>query len=647
MPSSKHPRQRGQILILMAMLSTTLIVLFGMVVSIGHLVQAKINLQNAVDLAAMTGASWQARYLNHMALVNYRMRQNYKFTLYDLYVTQSRFNMGFRQEVAGRYSSGMDPFSRIPKSRWVFGICQQMEGYMPQAAIGETGEGTAQGTDMCQNVDDSKNYIPPIVPSPVVGTNPFLIAANNAIKALSERAKNVCRGSSGQNDAYFAYIMSSLESRQRFQMQQMEKVLEGFSQAFAANGDDVTGAGGEATSSIYHTFYTNLISANGGAQIRYINPVETRSVNANFTSLFNEMFASRVRPTQEFTKYFEVLESFFRIYVTNIGIDGAGGCQFSVAQKTYPSGSSSQLGTFLGITRSRSLSDPTRPRTPFNIVLRAEVKPRLLFWPESLTPTLVAVSAAKPFGSRIGPPKDQSDYEVSGGASLKLGGQNSYPLANMAFYPGDIDVNDGNYSGVGHRKILGFLYNALPNPRKGVNFDRPSVVNPPNQNCLGGDPSFVCLALSPTLYEGLFWSVFPFPASQSSGAPGRDVIFNLFPSDVSLTTANDLYAMPDRMGTGSAGSLNDLWHHTSDKLGDNRIFQANDGSPLFFSNRKTSLSSWTPSPTEEAPGRFGYQIKLASLAEICDDISTGGGVPLSDALSGYCGGNSTYNKVTH
>ena len=643
---NKSQKNQGQILILMALLSTTLIILFGMVVSIGHLVQAKINLQNAVDLASMSGASWQARFLNHISLVNYRMRQNYKFTLYDLYVTQSRFNKGFRDTVASRYSPNMDSFDRVYNDRMVFGICQQMEGYMPQKAIGESGEGTAGGTDMCQNVDDTKNYIPPVVPSPIVGTNPILIAANEAIRALSKRLRGVCTDASGQNAAYFDYIMKNLDERQQFQMSQLEVVLKQFADAFRTNGGRIDSSTGMATNSINSTFRKNLISANSNASIQFINPEETLAINGEFNALFRQMFITRMPPSSDFTNYFEVLESFFRIKVVNIGIDGAGGCQFSVEEKQYPTGAGGRIGTFLGLGRARSPSG--RPKIPFSVVLRAEVKPRLLFWPKGLTPTLVAVGAAKPFGSRVGPSKAQSDYEVSGGAgSRTAGGDNIYPLANMSFYPGDVATGDRYISGVGHKKILGFLYSALPNPTKGVNFDRPSIMNTRNQ-CLDGDSSFICLALAPTLYEGLFWNIFPYPPdTNSSKNISTSVVKGLFPSDIQLRTADDHYILLDRMSYNAGGQFNELWHYTDDMLGNVGQFKTQGGDPLFFANRAVTLSSWSPTDSGLQMGRLGYQIKLASVREICDDIAKGGVVSPGEALSGYCSGGSGYNAVAH
>ena len=67
--------KRGQMLVIVMMMLTTIIIMFGMTVSIGHLVQSKINLQNSVDLAVMSATSYQARHMNGLSIINYRIRQ--------------------------------------------------------------------------------------------------------------------------------------------------------------------------------------------------------------------------------------------------------------------------------------------------------------------------------------------------------------------------------------------------------------------------------------------------------------------------------------------------------------------------------------------------------------------------------------------
>ncbi len=68
---------------MLAMSFTLLFLLIAMVVNISFLVTAKINLQNAVDLAAYAGAAQQARYLTEIGKWNYEMRRNYKAMVFD------------------------------------------------------------------------------------------------------------------------------------------------------------------------------------------------------------------------------------------------------------------------------------------------------------------------------------------------------------------------------------------------------------------------------------------------------------------------------------------------------------------------------------------------------------------------------------
>lgn len=81
--------------ILIALAFGLLFLLVAMVVNIGFLVAAKINLQNATDLAAYAGAAQQARYLTEIGKWNYEMRRNYKAMSYDYMIVlngERRYN---------------------------------------------------------------------------------------------------------------------------------------------------------------------------------------------------------------------------------------------------------------------------------------------------------------------------------------------------------------------------------------------------------------------------------------------------------------------------------------------------------------------------------------------------------------------------
>ncbi|MBC7429665.1 MAG: hypothetical protein H7336_13695 [Bacteriovorax sp.] len=77
---------RGQLSIFMGI---TLILVMGMlafIINVGLFVKAKINLQNAVDAAAFSGAATQARQLTNIAYVNWEMRNTYKEWMFKYYI---------------------------------------------------------------------------------------------------------------------------------------------------------------------------------------------------------------------------------------------------------------------------------------------------------------------------------------------------------------------------------------------------------------------------------------------------------------------------------------------------------------------------------------------------------------------------------
>jgi hypothetical protein len=76
----------GQAAILVGMMSFTFLLFVAFVLNVGMLVNAKINLQNAADMAAYAGAASQARHLNHISFLNYEMRRQYKKFLFRQHV---------------------------------------------------------------------------------------------------------------------------------------------------------------------------------------------------------------------------------------------------------------------------------------------------------------------------------------------------------------------------------------------------------------------------------------------------------------------------------------------------------------------------------------------------------------------------------
>lgn len=83
---------------------STFLLLFAFVINTGMLVNAKINLQNAADLAAYAGASVQARQLTQIGYLNYEMRRQYKKFLFRIYVLGNMAQEGFPSTVGASQS---------------------------------------------------------------------------------------------------------------------------------------------------------------------------------------------------------------------------------------------------------------------------------------------------------------------------------------------------------------------------------------------------------------------------------------------------------------------------------------------------------------------------------------------------------------
>jgi hypothetical protein len=78
--------QKGQLSIFFSVTIVILITIIAFVINVGLFVKAKINLQNAVDSAAWSGASVQARQLTGISYLNWEMRNIYKEWMFKYYI---------------------------------------------------------------------------------------------------------------------------------------------------------------------------------------------------------------------------------------------------------------------------------------------------------------------------------------------------------------------------------------------------------------------------------------------------------------------------------------------------------------------------------------------------------------------------------
>lgn len=102
--------EQGQISIFFSASLVVMISIIAFVINIGLFVKAKINLQNATDAAAFSGAAVQARQLTKIAYLNWEMRNIYKEWMYKYYVV-GNLNIA---DVENPTGSGVMNFKLLP-----------------------------------------------------------------------------------------------------------------------------------------------------------------------------------------------------------------------------------------------------------------------------------------------------------------------------------------------------------------------------------------------------------------------------------------------------------------------------------------------------------------------------------------------------
>src|SRR3989338_5215828 len=88
-PQSLLKSDKGQVAILVTVIFTFLFFLFAMVINVGMVIHHKINIQNAADMAAFSGAAEQARILTTIGWKNFELKKNLKELVFFLWVNHS------------------------------------------------------------------------------------------------------------------------------------------------------------------------------------------------------------------------------------------------------------------------------------------------------------------------------------------------------------------------------------------------------------------------------------------------------------------------------------------------------------------------------------------------------------------------------
>lgn len=370
---------RGQVTILFALVFTFMFILFAFVVDFAHLINTKMNLQNAADAAAYAGAAWQARSLNRLAQVNYHIRQDVKELAMRVQVTHLRHNRGFPRGDDSEGPPNVEPF-----------ICQQAHGYR---AI--SGLRYANDTNLCRNASPSVGGLPPIVVPPVIASfDPFAVAIASQIRKIAEAANQECRAAAEDNKVLAQHLINVYTQRSQFHANQMQQIAQFLNDT----------GGGEVADDDSHP----------------IRKVAKESARRNLSLANRDEFQLEIIPPRG-GQYIRLINETMRasLFFINFNVVGDG----CVGRPSFVD--------FDGMVSNVHKDVPII--TYFAVRLKS--KPVMLFMPQAWVgafPQLEAYAAAKPFGGRIGP--DATADRLTPVANRP--GNNNRQI-NFSFKPGD------------------------------------------------------------------------------------------------------------------------------------------------------------------------------------------------------------------
>lgn len=613
---TRRKSERGQVAILFALVFTFMFVLFCFVVDFAHLINTKMNLQMAADAAAYAGASWEARTLNKLGLINYRMRQNVKEFAMRLQVTHLRHNRNFPRgvDVNTEAAPNTEPF-----------ICQQAHGYRALSGLRYD-----QDTNLCRNASPSVGGLPPIVVPPVIASfDPFAVAIAAQIRRIADAANQECRAAAEDNRVLAEHLIAVYRNRNDFHMDEAKKI-ESFMNEMVAPGQAFLDRDGEThpiRKIAATTFYNNLSFTNdkGDETVTDGTPTEARI----------QILPSGADNRQVVLREHNLNGAVFFVNFNVVG-DGCVGRPSLVEFDDVKAGFSKiqKVVTYFAV--------------------RAEAKPKLFFmpqaWSNALFPTLVAYSAAKPFGSRLGP-------DTSADILLPVANRpgNNNRQVNFSFVPGD-------RLGMMHQGLMSLFdrlhpFNSVGRP------DGDQTTGWPREDGGGVATAPLQAIRAPSVFDGLFYTVFPDPAP-SSNYFERDIASRLYPDNMEAADVTG-QAIDIRE---SAGELPEKVAMTAPPNGGDGRYNgyANEGAashsvPLAeqlsnlglplnkWASKQVVHSGWTPRTTRDEKPRIGYSVKFISFEAltatlIVRDPESGGSLRIANPPVDLDG---NANKVKH
>ncbi|MBI1861710.1 MAG: pilus assembly protein [Deltaproteobacteria bacterium] len=573
-------KNSGQVAILFALVFTFLFVLFGFVVDFGHLVNTKINLQIAADSAAYAGAAWQARLLDKIAVVNYRMRQDVKEFAMRVNVTHLRHNRGFPRGSQFINGPAQAPGMEDP---WV---CQQAHGY---TAI--SGLRYAQDTNLCRNASPSTGGLPPIVVPPVIASfDPFAVAIAAQIRRIQQAANQECRAAANDNRILVDHLIDVYTRRSQFHANQVRLLSDYVNQIVQENPSD---SSHPAVRTAMESARRNLAMANrDDFRMEILQPEGGELIRLEEQRLNGTLF-------------------YLNFQVAGDGCVGQPGFE-------------NFDDMIAGFNKTQSIV------TYFAVKLTS--RPQMLFmpekWAEAAFPKLEAFAAAKPFGSRIGP-DTSADQRLP--VPNRPGTNNR--MLNFSMIPND-------QLGIMNTKLMALLdslhpFNGVGRPQGNQQTgwpdpDRPQDLRTP-----------LAIVRAPNVFDSMFFTVFPdpnhtddylepqyasalFPDYTEAGDPASNSVIDIpdtrtpayLPSGVGSRNKGQGWIQENADATGTSGPYAGYAeekvgsHSIKSAIGAGGVVTTGNAADFGFATPDMIHSAWSP---EGKPGRIGYSVKFIGM----------------------------------
>lgn len=425
--------QHGQITIFFAVSIVIIITLLSFVVNVGLFVKAKINLQNATDAAAWSGAATQARQLTDIAYMNWEMRNVYKEWMFKYYVLGNLSAKGVRtpgdpgnshnvsnspnvMDFTIGPNSSPDKFNfpsicihprvsltnnasiqgdlcsiysspGLPKLSFGFSSIDQTTGALTDALAERKAQDCAARSEANFNITRAWIYGagPNNIDAKILDSAPH-VAINRTgawVKAieLAHRIRNMeFIVNTPPNADVTIEKISNLES-QNFAGN--ERTIKAFASAYRNLGNDSTYDGRQ----LKDTFRLTEISpqAKEDNDPESLSNVFIRGAGRNFEKYYLDL---KIMPIN-FVNFFTALISQSEDAKTSNDVKVEAKCEMSKIAFPVP-------GYILGFTKN--------PEVLTYYAVKGESEFEGLFNPIGRSITLTAYAAAKPFGGRVGPP---------------------------------------------------------------------------------------------------------------------------------------------------------------------------------------------------------------------------------------------------